>query len=69
VPLLLDQEDAYAAGEVGFLARALVQATLPHRDPKTNEFVRRNGQTMGSGLVLKPSSPHVASRPALPMGL
>jgi hypothetical protein len=29
-PLLLDQEDAYAAGEVGFLARALVQATLPH---------------------------------------
>lgn len=39
----LDQEDAYAAGEVGFLARALVQATLPHSDPKTNEFVRRNG--------------------------
>lgn len=25
--LLLDQEDAYSAGEVGFLARALVQAT------------------------------------------
>ena len=41
--LFLDQEDAYAAGEVGFLARALVQATLPHSDPKTNEFVRRNG--------------------------
>ena len=28
---------------VGFLARALVQATLPHSDPKSNEFVRRNG--------------------------
>ena len=41
--LYLDHEDAYAAGEVGFLARALVQATLPHSDPKTNEFVRRNG--------------------------
>lgn len=36
-------KDAYSAGEVGFLARALVQATLPHSDPKTNEFVRRNG--------------------------
>ena len=41
--LYLDQEDAYSAGEVGFLARALVQATLPHSDPKFNEFVRRNG--------------------------
>jgi hypothetical protein len=41
--LYLDQEDAYSAGEVGFLARALVQATLPHSDPKANEFVRRNG--------------------------
>ena len=41
--LLLDQEDAFSAGEVGFLARALVQATLPHGDPKQNEFVRRNG--------------------------
>jgi len=41
--LFLDQEDAYAAGEVGFLARALVQATLPHSDPKANEFNRRNG--------------------------
>jgi hypothetical protein len=28
---------------VGFLARALVQATLPHSDPKANELVRRNG--------------------------
>jgi hypothetical protein len=41
--LLLDQEDALSAGEVGFLARTLVQATLPHSDPKQNEFVRRNG--------------------------
>ncbi len=27
--LSFDDEDAYSAGEVGFLARALVQATLP----------------------------------------
>ncbi len=41
--LLLNDEDAYAAGEVGFFARALVQATLPHSDPGGNEFVRENG--------------------------
>jgi hypothetical protein len=51
--LYLDQEDAYTAGEVGFLARALVQATLPHSDPKTNEFVRRNGHFTLSILAPK----------------
>ena len=51
--LYLDQEDAYAAGEVGFLARALVQATLPHSDPKANEFVRRNGHFTLSILAAK----------------
>ena len=63
--LYLDQEDAYAAGEaageavppallgVGFLARALVQATLPHSDPKTYEFVRRNGHLTLSILAPK----------------
>jgi hypothetical protein len=59
--LYLDQEDAYAAGEavppallgVGFLARALVQATLPHSDPKANEFVRRNGHFTLSILAPK----------------
>ncbi len=50
---LLDQEDAYAAGEVGFLARALVRATLPHSDPKTNEFVRHNGHFTLSILAPK----------------
>jgi hypothetical protein len=49
----LDQEDACAAGAVGFLARALVQATLPHSDPKANEFVRRNGHFTLSILALK----------------
>ena len=41
--LSFDDADAYAAGEVGFMARALVQATMPHSDPMTNEFVRHNG--------------------------
>jgi Plasmid encoded RepA protein len=51
--LYLDQEDAHSAGEVGFLARALVQATLPHSDPKANEFVRRNGHFTLSILAPK----------------
>ena len=51
--LYLDQEDAYAAGEVGFLARALVQASLPHSDPKANESVRRNGHFTLSILAPK----------------
>ncbi len=46
-------DDAYAAGEVGFLARALVQATMPHSDPKTNEFVRHNGHYTLSILAPK----------------
>jgi hypothetical protein len=48
-----DDADAYAAGEVGFLARALVQATMPHSDPKTNEFVRHNGHYSLSILAPK----------------
>jgi hypothetical protein len=51
--LLLDQEDALSAGEVGFLARALVQPTLPRSDPKQNEFIRRNGHFTLSILAPK----------------
>jgi hypothetical protein len=59
--LCFDREDAYAAGEalppaskaVGFLARALVQVTLLHRDPKAHEFVRRNGHFTLSILAPK----------------
>lgn len=29
--------------DIGFMARAMVQATLPHRDPKTIQFTRHNG--------------------------
>lgn len=41
--LAIGEEDVHSAGKVGFMARALVQATLPHRDPGTNEFARVNG--------------------------
>jgi replication initiator protein len=41
--LALEAEEAQAAGALGFMARALVQATMPHRRPETAEFVRRNG--------------------------
>jgi hypothetical protein len=41
--LALEAEEAQAAGALGFMARALVQATMPHRRPETSEFVRRNG--------------------------
>jgi len=40
---LLDIEDARIAGRLGFVARSLVQATMPHSKPKDNEFERRNG--------------------------
>jgi len=41
--LAVEYEDAREAGALGFMARALVQATLPHLDPKTHYFERTNG--------------------------
>jgi len=37
------EQDARDASAMGFLARALVMATLPHSNPKTQQFERRNG--------------------------
>ena len=31
------------AGEIGFAARLMSQAGLPHKDPKTNYYIRKNG--------------------------
>jgi hypothetical protein len=42
--LAIENEAAAEAGALGFMARALVQATLPHRAVKGNEFVRTNGR-------------------------
>ena len=41
--MAIEAEDAAKAGAVGFMARALVQATLPHSKTAGNEFSRTNG--------------------------
>jgi hypothetical protein len=41
--LAIEAESAKEAGALGFMARAMVQATLPHRKVEGNEFERKNG--------------------------
>jgi hypothetical protein len=41
--LAIEAESAQDAGALGFMARAMVQATLPHKKVEGNEFERRNG--------------------------
>lgn len=41
--LSVETEEAREAGALGYMTRALVQATMPHKKPKTNEFTRTNG--------------------------
>ena len=41
--LLLEQEEAYQAGAIGYMSRALTLATMPHRRIESNEFKRQNG--------------------------
>ena len=41
--LAIKAESAQDAGSLGFMARAMVQATLPHKKVAGNEFERRNG--------------------------
>lgn len=41
--LAIEAEDARSAGQLGFMARALVLATMPYKDPRTDAFVRVNG--------------------------
>lgn len=40
----IEAEEAKSAGALGFMARALVNATLPYKDPKSAIFERKNGQ-------------------------
>ena len=42
--MAIEAEDAMQAGAVGFMARALTQATMPHKAPTDNEFTRQNGR-------------------------
>lgn len=41
--LAIEGESALEAGALGFMARAMVQATLPHKKVDGNEFERKNG--------------------------
>jgi hypothetical protein len=41
--LSIEEESAQSAGTVGFMARTMVMATLPYKDPKQDIFVRKNG--------------------------
>lgn len=41
--LAIEAEDARRAGSLGFMARAMVLATMPYRDPKTDVYKRQNG--------------------------
>ena len=41
--LAMEVQDAKEAGAMGFMARMLVQATMPHRKLKEDSFERRNG--------------------------
>ena len=50
----MERESALEAGALGFMARAMVQATLPHKQVAGNEFERRNGNYSLS--IMAPSS-------------
>lgn len=41
--LAIEQEEAQKAGALGYMARALIQATMPHSRTDSHEFKRRNG--------------------------
>jgi hypothetical protein len=41
--LAIDEEEARKAGAIGYMARCMVQASMPHSKPQGNEFIRRNG--------------------------
>ena len=41
--LAIEAEEAKSADAIGFMARAMVQATLPHKKTDGNEFTRTNG--------------------------
>jgi len=43
VALAIEEEDAKEAGSLGYMARMLVQVTMPHSNPKVNVFERTNG--------------------------
>ena len=47
----LDEQEAREAGALGYMARAMVQATMPHSKVEGPEFTRINGNFHLSMLV------------------
>lgn len=52
--LSIEREDANDAGSVGFMARMLVQVTMPHSKPKEHVYERKNG-SFNMTMMAKPS--------------
>lgn len=52
--LAMEYEDAKEAGMIGYMARSLVQATMPHTDPKAHYFERNTG-LLTLSMMSKPS--------------
>lgn len=52
--LAAEAEEVKKAGKVGYMARSLVQATLPHKATPGSEFIRRNG--FFTLIILTPST-------------
>ena len=51
--LAIEAQEAQEAGTLGYMSRALVQATMPHKKVEGNEFIRRNGNFVL--IMLSPS--------------
>jgi hypothetical protein len=41
--LAINEQEAQEAGTLSFMARVLIQCTMPHKKPASNEFKRSNG--------------------------
>jgi len=69
--LAIEAEEAKAAGALGFMARMLVQATMPHRDPgEVAAWGRRNGSfslVIQPGMIIEPKT-HLPQSVGLPYG-
>lgn len=59
--LAMEAEQAKEAGTLGFMARGLVQATMPHKNTGENYHVRRNGNY---SLIMAAGNPDIG----LPFG-
>jgi hypothetical protein len=55
--LAIEQEQAHAAGAIGYMIRTLAQATLPHLDPKLPNGVLYSRDTGRLTLTVAPTSP------------